>query len=319
MMIGMELSKGLRIVRLRMLCICVITTPLFFFCADSLAYDDVKPEPSPVLAIASKVLDENVSDRERLKLIRSNPKYAADLLQSLVDDIEPGTEQELSRIPWLWEIAVLAADKNNNEVLARILEVSLPKKDLPVSDWQIAVIGGGLIFELSKNGADPKTRIHEIVARDDLLNRRWNAFLEISQQVVLDPKTSKGIRYDALRVFALSDWKKVRVFLEELFQSTMAIDPSKQELRLAALSAIVDVKNDEVSSFLVNHYSLFNSKERERACLVLLGNEKSVITLLSSIQSGVITSNRIPKRISEKLLSHENLNVRRLAKKLFVG
>ena len=319
MMIGMELSKGLRIIRERMLCVCVITTPLFFFGAEALGFDDVKPEPSPVLAIASKVLDENVSDRERLKLIRSNPQYAADLLQSLVDDIEPGTEQELSRIPWLWEIAVLAADKNNNEVLARILEVSLPKKDLPVSDWQIAVIGGGLIFELSKNGADPKKRIHEIVARDDLLNRRWNAFLEISQKVVLEPTTSKGIRYDALRIFALSDWKKVRVFLEELFQSTVTVDSSKQELRLAALSAIVDIKNDEVTAFLVNHYALFNSKEREKACLVLLGNKKSVITLLSSIQSGVIASDRIPKRISEKLMSHENLNVRRLAKKLFVG
>ena len=149
------------------------------------------------------------------------------------DDIEPGTEQELSRIPWLWEIAVLAAEKNNNEVLARILEVSLPKKDLPC--FGLADCGDRRRIDFwnsVKNGADPKTRIHEIVARDDLLNRRWNAFLEISQQVVLDPKTSKGIRYDALRVFALSDWKKVRVFLEELFQSTVAIDPSKQELRL---------------------------------------------------------------------------------------
>lgn len=318
-MIGMELSNGSRIKRERILCVCAIILSLFFSNKFSFAKDDVKPEPSPVLAIASKVLDENVSDRERLKLIRSNPKYAADLLQSLVDDIEPGTDQELSRIPWLWEIAVLAAEKNNSEVLARILEISLPKKDSPVSDWQIAVIGGGLIFELSKNGADPKKRIHEIVTRDDLLDRRWKSFLEISHKVVLEPTTSKGIRYDALRIFALADWAKVRLFLEENFQSTVAIDPSKQELRMAALSAIIDIKNEEVTSFLVNHYSLFNSKEREKACLVLLGSEKSALALLSSIQDGVIGSNRIPKRISEKLLSHENLNVRRMAKKLFVG
>jgi len=254
-----------------------------------------------------------------LELIKSNPQYAADLLQSLVDDIEPGTEQELSRIPWLWEIAVLAADKNNTEVLGRILEVALPKKDDPISNWQIAVIGGGLIFELSKNGADPQKRIAEIINRDDLLSKRWNSFLKFSHQVALDDKTTKGIRYDALRIFALSDWKTVRVVLDDIFQSTVTVDQTKNELRLAALSAIIDIKNDEVTTFLVNHYAMFNSKEREKACLVLLDNEKSAIALLVSIEEGIIGQENIPNGISKRLLSHKNLSVRRKAKKLFVS
>lgn len=279
--------------------------------------DDVRPEPSPVLKIANKVLNDKVSDRERAHLIRSNPEYAADLLQTLVADIEPGTKEENARIPLLWEVSVFAAEKNNREIMARILDISIPKNNATVHNWQIAVIGGGLIFELSKNGKDPRNVIGEMVESDPLLNQRWQSLVRVSRKIVMDESQSLGIRYDALRIFAMSDWSVAKNVYQQLFSKKVVTDESDKALRLAAVTAIPDFNKDETTEFFVNRFSLLSFSEREKVCRVLSKNERSATRLLQSLRSGIISPQQFPRRAIQCFRANASERVRRMAASIF--
>lgn len=277
--------------------------------------NDVRPEPSPVLSVASKVLDENIHDTERKALIAGHAQFAADLMRSIVDDMEVGTTEEAARIPWLWEIAVVAANHNNSEVIARILDISLPRPEAAISDWQIAVVGGGLIYQFSKNGLDPATRIAEIVGRDELLQQRWSSLLKISKKLALNQKVSLGIRYDALRVYSLSNWDEVKGLFNDVFHSTEKSE-KQSDIRMAALSAMTDVENEEVTQFLLDHFLVLNGQERVKACDVLTKNELRSKRLLQTVRQGAIDAKLLPTRVIRRLLEHDNLRVRRLAKQV---
>lgn len=281
------------------------------------AGDDIKPEPSPVMKIASKLLDENLTADERVKLIRSKPELAADLLQSLVEDIKPGTDQERARIPWLWEISTFAAEHNNGDIIVRILDVAIPKTPMDVEDWQIAVIGGGLIFEMSKRNFDPRRSIEKLVARDPLLQKRWRSLVAQSKKLMLDENQSIAIRYDALRIFAMSDWQQAEKVYQQLFTSAEVSKKSEKEIRLAALSAISDFDKLETTDFLVNHFAMFSYAEREKACRAIAGKEKPALRFLRSVQQGIIIADRLPRRSLTLFRSNASTRVRNLAAKIF--
>lgn len=279
--------------------------------------DDVKPEPSPVLKIASKVLDENVADAERVNLIRSRPEYAADLLQTLVEDIEPGTRQESARIPWLWEISVVAVEKYNPDTIARMLDIAIPQNQAKVADWQIAVVGGGLIFQLSKSGREPRETIEELVGRDPLLKERWNNLVKMSQYIVLDPNQSLGIRYDALRIFAMSDWSVAKQVYEELFRQKYIATEAEKELRLAAVAAVPDFNHEETTEFFVNRFSLLSFAEREKVCRVLSRNETAATRLLRLMKTGAISKKLLNRQAIQCFRASASERVRKLAATIF--
>lgn len=293
------------------------TVVVLFTSFNLTALDDVRPEPSPILKIASKVLDENIGDAERVKLIRSKPEYAADLLQTLVEDLEPGTKAESARIPWLWEIAVFAVEKYNPDTITRILDIAIPKKRSDIANWQVAVIGGGLIFQLSKNGKDPRQIIEELVGRDPLLRERWQSLVDMSQVIVLDKGQSLGIRYDALRIFAMSEWGEAKSVYTELFSSREIKTESEKELRLAAVEAIPDFKQEETTEFFVNRFSLLSFAEREKVCFVLSRNEQAATRLLRSMKNGSISTKMLNRRAIQCFRANASDRVRKLAASIF--
>ena len=304
-------------IKVRMLAVCVLALCTGLSSNAVFSLDDVRPEPSPVLRIASKVLDETISDSERVKLIRSKPEYAADLLKTLVEDIKPGTSEESSRIPWLWEITVFAAEKNNADTIARILEIAIPKNQMSVANWQIAVIGGGLIFQMSKSDRDPRGTIEDLVGRDPLLKERWNKLIAMSQMIVLDENQSLGIRYDALRIFAMSDWSVAKGVYQQLFSKKDVQSESEKELRLAAVAAIPDFKQEETTEFFVNRFSLLSFTEREKVCCVLSKNEKAATRLLRSMKNGAISTKLLNRKAIQCFRANASDRVRRMAASIF--
>lgn len=269
------------------------------------------------MEMAKQVLNTNLDDQERAKLIRSRPEYAADLLRTLVADIQPGTKQESARIPLLWEIAVVAAEKNNREMLSRVLDVAMPKNGGDVAHWQIAVIGGGLIFQLSKNGADPKGTIEELVSRDPLLSSRWKALLRTSRSIIQDDRRPIGVRYDALRIFSLSDWEIAKQVYQDLFSSIEIQTEDEKKLRLAAVTAAPDFNEPETTEFFVNRFSVLTPMEREKVCVALSRNEASATRLLRCIKTGVIPARQFPRKAIQCFRHNASNRVRQMAAALF--
>ena len=196
--------------------------------------------------VARLLLDPNRSAAARAAAINANPQFAADIIAELTKDLAPNTPEEYKRIPWIWRVAIECGKRNDAGQIRRVLDVSLPKADAPLHDWQAVVIGGGIINGISQQNLWPAERIMEILADDADLKSRWQRSLDLASAMADNEKIPAGTRYDALRMLGVEPWpKRGQQLTKYLAKDTHA------ELQMGAVSAVADVNAPEAVEALI--------------------------------------------------------------------
>jgi putative heme-binding domain-containing protein len=256
------------------------------------AADDPVPDPAAPYtghesaeALARQILDRTKPDPVRVTIASSRPDIPAELVAALTRDLEPGTEEEYRRIPWIWRVAVATGKRNDAVQIRRLLEVSLPPADQPLHDWQAVVIGGGIINGISQTGTWPGDRIGEIVKGDAALAARWHRALERASPMADNPKTPTGTRYDALRMLGVEPWdRRGAQLVQYLAKGTHG------ELQMGAISGLSDMRSPQVAPALLAGVEHYSTQNRALAFDALLRDDSRAAALKAALDSGRLSA-----------------------------
>ncbi|HEX8521752.1 MAG TPA: neutral/alkaline non-lysosomal ceramidase N-terminal domain-containing protein [Tepidisphaeraceae bacterium] len=216
--------------------------------ASSAAAAAVKPSddlPRDAAGVARYILDAGRSSAAREAAVNANPQYAAELIAEMTRDLAPATPAEYERIPWIWRVAIASGKRNDAEMLKRMLDVSLPRDEAPLHDWQAVVIGGGIINGISQRDLWPAQRLAEVIGDDPALQKRWRRALDLASAMAENAKTPPGTRYDALRMLGAEPWEKRGKQLAKY----LAKD-ANPELQMGAVSGLGDVDSPDAAAAL---------------------------------------------------------------------
>jgi putative membrane-bound dehydrogenase-like protein len=262
--------------------------------------------------IARQILDDKLSAERRQDLIKQHAKLSAELIRHLAAGVESDAKEEYRRIPWIWRVAVAAGRRDVVEELHRILEVSLPKENKPLRDWQAVVIGGGIINGISLNGTWPGERIRALLKDQGTLAKRWEAILQPSATMADNEKTPTGTRYDALRIIALDSWDKSGDRLKKYLAKG-----THDELTMGAISGLSDVDRPEIAKLLLSNLGHFSAGNRKLAMEALVRTEQRALELLDAFEAGTANKGWLTPEVSLSLGRHKSERVRERTAKVF--
>lgn len=235
-----------------------------------------------VASAAVELLDENAPAARRDELIEQHKAHSADLLRNLAEGLQPGTPEELRRIPTIWRVAVAAGKRNDEAELAAILDASLPPKGEPLRQWQAVVIGGGVVNGIGLAGTWPASRIEATLKTRPDLRERWDTAVEQSFAMADDEQVIPGTRYDALRMVALANWPKARPVLLRYLEHDNA------ELQQGAVSGLSDVQNDEAPQLLLENIDGLTDSNRALAVEALVRDGARYSMAKEALRLGIL-------------------------------
>jgi putative heme-binding domain-containing protein len=269
---------------------------------------------STIAELAKLILDDNAPSAKRQAAIAENIGRAAELLQEMTRDLQPGTKEEYRRIPWIWRVAIAAGKRNDAEQLRKLLDVSLPKKDEPLRDWQAVVAGGGVINGISLIGSWPDKRVGELLQGDDALQQRWCHVLGQAAAMADNAKVPTGTRYDALRMVALDAWKNCGERLAKYLGKD-----ANAELQMGAVSGLADIDRVEAAKLLLDHLSDFNPGNRKLALDALLKTDARAAALVAAMEQSKLQPNALTKEQRQTLLERGDETLKRRVRKLLAA
>ncbi|MCI0462352.1 MAG: neutral/alkaline non-lysosomal ceramidase N-terminal domain-containing protein [Gemmataceae bacterium] len=250
--------------------------------ADLLAFLTAE-QPADAAALARQLLDDKLPQKERQAIIERHPDRAAELVAAMTADLKGDRKEEYRRIPWIWRVSVAAGKRNDAEQLRRLLEVSLPKAGEPLLDWQVVVVGGGVINGISLQGAWPGRRLDEILKWHAELAERWRKALPLAAVMMDDEKVPTGTRYDAQRMIALDSWKNGGARLAKYLAKGV-----HNELQMGAISGLSDIESPEVPKLLAAGLGHYSAGNRKLALDALLRTEARAAVLLDALEKGQV-------------------------------
>jgi putative heme-binding domain-containing protein len=266
---------------------------------------------TPAAAIAAQLLDDKLPRDQRQKLAEEHSAQAAELVAAMTADLPVTLEEEYRRIPWIWRVSVAAGKQNQTDVLRKLLEVSLPKVDQPLADWQAVVIGGGIVNGASIAGAWPRPRIAELIGDDAGLEARWRRLLPLAAAMADNAKTRPGTRYDALRIISLDDWQTCRPQLLKYLPQT-----DERDLQMGAVSGLSDIDRPEIAALLLAHVPQYSPGNRKLAIDALLRTANRARALIEALERGEVSLDQLSEDQVRAIRSLDDSALRERAKKL---
>jgi hypothetical protein len=219
---------------------------------------------------------------------------AANTIAKLVEGLAVGTAAEYERIPDIWRAAIDAGKRNDSAELKRVLEISLPPLDQPVADWQVVVIGGGVVNGLSLKGLWPGSRIHELMDDDASLRSRWQQVVDFSSAMADDEKVRSGTRYDALRILGADSHEKYGKQLEKYLADGNA------ELQMGAVSGLADMDAPAAGEALAACLPQLIEQNRKLAIEALLRTPARRSLLKQAVAEGAISESALrPEQLQQ--------------------
>lgn len=214
------------------------------------------------------------------------PNAAKEIL-ALLDGLPVGTPGEYERIPGIWQIAVAAGKRNNTAELVEVLDVSLPKGDEPLYDWQAVVVGGGVINGVSLAGEWPKERLAEFFKERPELKPRWERSVPLAVKMSHNKEVRDGARYDALRMLGATTYD---IGGEHLLKY---LKGENRELQQGAVSGLVDIDEDRAVKDLIEAFNSLEVRNKTFAFEGLLRSDARREKLNAAIESGKISADSL--------------------------
>lgn len=261
--------------------------------------------------LAHQILDEARTREEREQLIDDHPALSVELLRQMTVDLQPGTDEEYRRIPWIWRVTIAAGRRNDPEEIRAILQLSLPNLEQPLRDWQAVVIGGGIINGISQSGVWPGERLEEILKSEPALAARWRGAIELAATMADNHEVRTPTRYDALRIIALDSWERRGPQLVKYLAEGV-----EEELQMGAISGLADMRVPQAGEALLLNLEHYSDRNRSLALDALMRSESRQLKLLEAVQAGRIRPAELGQERIEALQDSPNQAIQRQAEKL---
>lgn len=262
-----------------------------------------------VAELAGQILDDSLPAAQRQAIIEKHPDLAGDLVAAMTKGLAADdAKEEYRRIPWIWRVAIAAGKRNDGEPILELLDVSLPRADDRLRDWQSVVIGGGIINGISQAGPWPKERIEELLAGKEKLLKRWQAAIEAAAEMAENEKVPMGTRYDALRMIAMAPTPPRLAQLQKCLAKE-----ANGELQMGAVSGLADVDSPQATKLLVESLPDLTEGNRALAIAGLLRSDERIEALLAAIDGGKLPAGWLSADQRKALLRLENAALRERA------
>ena len=216
-------------------------------------------------------------------------------IRKLLENLPVGTPAEYEKIPDIWRAAIAAGKRNDTQELLDLLELTLPKADELLHDWQAVVIGGGIVNGLSLEGHWPRERIAELLKQQPELKPRWQRTIDLSIKMAHDESAKSGTRYDALRILGTESFEKAGQHL------TKYLDSEDTQLQQGAVSGLADVKDKRSAASLINAFKNLNENNRKFAIDALLRTDARKEQLRAAINTGEFPEAALTKEQRSRL------------------
>jgi hypothetical protein len=207
-------------------------------------------------------------------------------------------------------VAIAAGRRNDAAELRKVLDVSLPKADGPLHDWQAVVLGGGVVNGISLAGKWPAERMKELLEGSKGRGARWKRALEEASRMADNTKVPAGTRYDALRMIAMEGFEKRGEQLKKYLAKG-----THDELTMGAISGLSDVDSEKVAPLLLAGLGHFSAGNRKLAVEALLRTEGRALALLGAVEAGKVRKAELSEEQQRALRKHTSEKVRRRAVK----
>lgn len=263
---------------------------------------------------AARILDDSVPVGEREAIVPQFLHSAPELLAVLTAQIPVGTPEEYRRIPWIWRVAIAAGKQNETGPLQKLLDLSLPRGNEPLHDWQAVVLGGGLINGLSQLERWPGVRFAELTANNPPLQARLQRALELADRMAVNSQVPAGTRYDALRMLPLRGWEQAGARLREFLPAAVG-----DELQMGAVSGLVDVDHPQAVATLIKALPDLTPGNRDLALLGLLRTDARREQLLAGLEAGRISPTWVSAALRTRLRTTGPEGLRTRAVKILGG
>lgn len=267
--------------------------------------------PHEASSVARRLLDDSVDEAVRTDLARERVDDAADILAAMIEGMEPGTEEEYHRIPWLWRVSRAAGESNREEVIVEVLDVAAPGEGEPLHDWQAVVIGGGIVSGISAIGEWPQERIDRILAAHPTLALRYRRAVDLSAAMADDEAVPDPTRYDALRLVAMAGWDEASPQLIRYLGGDV-----HDELEMGAVSGLADIDAPAVDSVLLSRFNTYAPYNRHLALEGLLRTDERSSALLTAVGNGTIHPDSLGSDRIQRLRRHASESIRSRARAL---
>lgn len=222
---------------------------------------------------------------------------AAREIATLAEQISRASGEEYKRIPRIWELAIAAGRRNDLRELSEILSLAIPADGQRLADWQIVVIGGGVVNGLSESGASPRQRFEEVLRRQERSTSDWNNVVQQALRMADDPGTPIGTRYDALRVLAAAHGAGVECLLK------YAAADAAADLQMGAVQSLADCNDPRADAALVAAVGSLKDEARRKAVEALLQSPSRAKLLGDALASGAVAKEALTVAELEKLQS----------------
>jgi len=280
------------------------------------------PPPAPTATMvlgtpaqaAARILDDSVPVGEREAIVPQFLHSAPELLAVLTAQIPVGTPEEYRRIPWIWRVAIAAGKQNETGPLQKLLDLSLPRGNEPLHDWQAVVLGGGLINGISQLERWPGVRFAELTANNPPLQARLQRALELADRMAVNSQVPAGTRYDALRMLPLRGWEQAGARLREFLPAAVG-----DELQMGAVSGLVDVDHPQAVATLIKALPDLTPGNRDLALLGLLRTDARREQLLAGLEAGRISPTWVSAALRTRLRTTGPEGLRTRAVKILGG
>lgn len=216
-------------------------------------------------------------------------------IRALLEGLPVGTPGEYERIPGIWQIAIAAGKRNNTAELVEVLDISLPKADEPLYDWQAVVVGGGVINGVSMAGEWPKERLAELFKERPELKARWERSIPLAIKMSHNKEVRDGARYDALRMLGATTYD---VGGEHLLKY---LKGENRELQQGAVSGLVDIDDDRAVQNLIEAFNSLEVRNKAFAFEGLLRSDARREKLKAAIDSGKIAPDSLTEEQRDQL------------------
>lgn len=233
--------------------------------------------------LARRLLDNNLPADDRRGLLAQTKGKAAEIIAAMTSDMGVDAKGEYRRIPMIWQVAIAAGRRDDLTELRRLLDATLPKANEPLRDWQVVVLGGGIINGISQNGTWPGIRFGDLMHEQPALSARWADILNRAAAMADNPQVPDGTRYDALRMLALSDWNTTAPLFEKYL-----VQGANAELQMGAISGLADIDLPQATEKLIAVLAHANAENRKLAIDGLLRTAERKKALLAAIESKTV-------------------------------
>jgi hypothetical protein len=257
-------------------------------------------------SLAEVLLDSTRSDEDREAVVSDHPDEAVALVKALTDDLSPGTEEEYSRIPWIWRVSIALGERNNAREIRQLLDVSLPGANDPLREWQSVVIGGGIINGISRQDGWPKQRIETVIGDNRMLKSRWDRAIDLSAKMADNEAVDNPYRYDALRMIAMKSWEEASDQLVKYLSREY-----DSELQMGAISGLSDMRAPRVADVLIDHFDQYTTERNRNLTLdALMRTPGRMKTVLDAVARGDIPSEALGEKRTALLKNTSNAEIR---------